>query len=193
MEEAEESKERREEYARVIDFMLSGKSYSNRAEPIAQLLGEEWFTLLEAQPRESTTLNLGERVYIGRDERDKIYLIKGRIGYEDLTQTAKNELPNVVMQIILDNEARFVEVFNKSGPLNIREHSLELLPGVGKKHLKAILEAREAKKFENFSDIKSRVPLLQDPARLIRDRIVNELTGNERFYMFTKPYRKRFV
>jgi putative nucleotide binding protein len=192
MEEAEESKERREEYARVVDFMLSGKSYSNRAEPLAQLLGEEWFTLLEAQPREQIALNLGERVYIGKDERDKIYLIKGRIGYEDLTQTAKNELPNVVMQIIMDNEHRFVDVFNKSGPLNIREHSLELLPGVGKKHLKSILEARDAKPFENFADIKSRVPLLQDPAKLIRDRVINELMGSERFYMFTKPYRKRF-
>ena len=141
MEEMEESKERREEYARVIDFMLSGKSYSNRAEPIVQLLGEEWFTLLEAQPNESVTLNLGEKGYIGKEERDKIYLIKGRIGYDDRTQTERNELPTGVMQVIMENEKRVVDVFNKSGSLNIREHSLELLPGVGKKHLKSILEA----------------------------------------------------
>lgn len=192
MEEAEEAKEKREEYARVIDFMLSGKAFSNRAEPIAQLLGEEWFTLLEAQPKESVTLNLGERVYIGREEREKIYLIKGRIGYDELTQTARNELPNVVMQVILGNEPKFVEVFNRSGPLNIREHSLELLPGIGKKHLRSILDARSARQFESFNDIKNRVALLQDPAKLVRDRIISELMGNERFYMFTKPYRKRF-
>lgn len=193
MEEREtgEMQEKREEYARVIDFMSSGKSFSNRSEPIAQLVGEEWFTLLEAQPREAVTLQLAERVYIGREERDKIYLIKGRIEYENLTQTAKNELPTVVTQIILDNERRFIDVFNKSGPLNIREHSLELLPGIGKKHLSSILEARDKKPFESFADLKSRVPLLQDPVKLLRDRVISELMGNERFYMFVKPYRKR--
>ncbi|MGC8478765.1 MAG: DUF655 domain-containing protein [Candidatus Micrarchaeia archaeon] len=191
MEETGEQQEKREEYARVIDFMSSGKASSNRSEPVAQLVGEEWFTLLEAQPRESVSLQLAERVYIGREERDKIYLIKGRISYEDLTQTAKNELPTVVMQIIMDNEHRFIEVFNKSGPLNIREHTLELLPGIGKKHLVAILTAREKKPFESFADLKGRVPLLQDPAKLLRDRIISELMGAERFYMFVKPFRKR--
>ncbi|MEM3227381.1 MAG: DUF655 domain-containing protein [Candidatus Micrarchaeaceae archaeon] len=192
MEEVEESQEKREEYARVIDFMPSGKAFSNKAEPIAQLLGEEWFTLLEAQPRETVVLQLAERVYIGKNERDKIYLIKGRISYNELTQTAKNELPTVITQIILDSEQRFVDVFNKSGPLNIREHSLELLPGIGKKHLLSILEARDKKPFESFADLKSRVPLLQDPVKLIKDRVMSELMGEERFYMFVKPYRKRF-
>lgn len=184
--------EKREEYAFVLDFLLSGKSFSNRPEPTTQLIGEERFTLLEASPKPSMTLVLGERVYIGKQERDKILLIKSRIGYNDLTQTAKNELPNVITNIIRSNEKRFVDLFNTAGPLNIRQHSLELLPGIGKKHLEAILKARNEKVFENFTDITNRVSLLQDPAKLITDRIITELQGNERFYMFTKPYRKRF-
>jgi len=108
-----------------------------------------------------------------------------------LTQTAKNELPIVIMKIVRENEKRFVDVFNNAGPLNIRQHSLELLPGIGKKHLEAIIKARNEKKFENFDDIMNRVQLLQDPAKLITDRIITELQGEERFYMFTKPYRKR--
>ncbi len=185
----QEEREMREEYARVLDFMQSGKSFSHVADPLAQLLGEVWFTLLEAQPKAGVVLKLNERVYIGREERDKIEVIKSRVKYEELTQTSKNELPNAVMEIIKGDEKRFVDVFNNAGPVNIREHSLELLPGVGKKHLTAILKARNAKRFESFSDISERVPLLQDPAKLIRERVLSELMGGERFYMFTKPYR----
>ncbi|MGD0729373.1 MAG: DUF655 domain-containing protein [Candidatus Micrarchaeaceae archaeon] len=186
-----ETEERREEYAYVLDFMVSGKSFSNRSEPLTQLIGEEKFTILEATIKPNAVLKLDERVYIGKDERDKILLIKARIGYDELTQTAKNELHNVVMTIVKSNEKRFVDIFNNAGSLNIRQHALELLPGIGKKHLEAILKARNEKKFESFQDILDRVQLLQDPAKLITDRIVAELTGDERFYMFTKPYRKR--
>ena len=170
----------REEYAYVLDFMLSGKSFSNRPEPISQLLGEEWFTLLEATPKPAAALALGERVYIGKNERDKILLIKTRISYNELTQTSRNELPNLVMKIVRTNEKRFVDIFNNAGPLNIRQHSLELLPGVGKKHLEAILKARNEKKFENFADIEARVALLQDPAKLVSERVLSGAGGQRK-------------
>ncbi len=191
MENEEKHEERREEYAFVLDFLLTGKSFSNRAEPVAQIIGDSWFTLLEAEPKPSVTMAPGEKVYIGRAERDKIAMIKTRIEFSDLTQNAKNELPLIVTQIIKTNESRFIELFNNAGPLNIRQHSLELLPGIGKKHLTAMLKAREEKKFESFADITSRVALLQDPVKLIADRIIMELQGNQRFYMFVKPYVKK--
>ena len=187
----EKDNERREEYALVLDFLSTGKSFSSRSEPVTQLMGEEWFTLLEATPKPGVTLTTAERVYIGKDERDKIALIKFRISYSELTQTAQGNLRNIILSIIKSNPQRFVNFFNNSGSLNIREHSLELLPGIGKKHLQAILKARTEKKFESFEDIMARVALLQDPAEMITQRILQELQGNERFYIFTKPYFKR--
>jgi putative nucleotide binding protein len=183
--------EKREEHAIVLDYLLSGKSFSGRSEPVAQLIGEEWFTLLEAVPKQGASLTPGERVYIGKAEREKISLIKARISYNELTEHAKSELPGVIMKIVKEKEKQFVDVFNNAGPLNIREHSLELLPGIGKKHMDAILKARQEKKFESFKDITERVSLMQDPAKLITDRIIEELMGTGRFYMFTKPYVKR--
>ena len=174
----------------MLDYLTSGKSHSSRSEPLTQLLGEERFTILEATVKPNITVNMGERVYIGKENREKILLIKSRVTYDELTQNAKSELDSVVTNIVKSNEKRFVEIFNSAGPLNIREHSLELLPGIGKRHLDAILKARQEKKFESFVDITTRVPLLQDPAKPIKERIIAELQGNERFYMFTKPYRK---
>ena len=64
-----------------------------------------------------------------KNERDKILLIKSRITYDELTTNAKGDLDAIVLKIVKENEKRFVEVFNTAGPLNIREHALELLPG----------------------------------------------------------------
>lgn len=188
--EQEPKREELEEYAVVLDYLPTGKSFSVRSEPITQLIGETKFTLLEAIPKEGASVKVGERVYIGKNERDKISLIKTRLTYNDLTEGARNELPNAIKKIIKDNEKRFVEVFNIAGPINIREHSLELLPGIGKKHLQAILSAREQKKFESFADISSRISLLQDPIRLLTERVLIELKGESRFYILSRPYAR---
>ena len=175
-----------EEYAIVLDYMPSGRASSVSAEPLVQLLGENRFTLLEAAAKKHD-VKVGERVYIGKQERDKISIIKGRLNYSDLTEVARSELPRAVYKVIKENEKHFVEVFNNASPLNIRMHSLELLPGVGKKHLSAILDAREEKKFESFEDISNRVSLMQDPAKLLTDRVIEELKGDSRFYILTRP------
>lgn len=191
MPEIEQRRENLEEYAIVLDYLSTGRSSSARSEPVVQLLGEEKFTLLEAVPKKPD-IKIGERVYIGKGERDKISVIKGRLAYADLTEVSKSEMTTAVSNIIRANEKKFVEVFNNAGPLNIRIHSLELLPGVGKKHLTAILEARDEKKFESFEDIAKRVPLLQDPVKLLTERVTVELRGDSRFYLLTRPPQHRF-
>ena len=47
-------------------------------------------------------------------------------------------------------------------------HQIELLPGMGKKHMKEILEKREEKEFESFEDMKKRIPNLPDPEKAIK-------------------------
>ncbi|MEM0148081.1 MAG: DUF655 domain-containing protein [Candidatus Micrarchaeaceae archaeon] len=180
--------EKREEYAYVLDFMATGKAYSGKAEPVVQLIGENWFTLLEATAKPSVSFIIGERTYIGSGERDKVSLIKGRISYDELTQTAKNGLINIILKIIRNNEQRFVNFFNVSPPLNIREHSLELLPGIGKKYLNVILAERAKVPFQSFKELEERVSLIQDPALMIAERVVDELKSTQRFYLFVKPY-----
>ncbi|MGC8547478.1 MAG: DUF655 domain-containing protein [Candidatus Micrarchaeia archaeon] len=184
----QEANEELEEYAYVLDFLPTGKSSSLHSEPIAQLVGEGKFTLLEVVTK-TTDIKIGERVYIGKGDRDKVLQIKSRITYNDLTEPAKNELPIAVANIIRQNESRFVRIFNTAGPLNIRLHALELLPGIGKKHLEAIIAAREEKEFESFDDLTKRVPLLQDPVKLLTERVIEELKGGSRFYILTRPYK----
>ncbi|MCX8198318.1 MAG: DUF655 domain-containing protein [Candidatus Micrarchaeota archaeon] len=176
-----------EEYARVIDFLPEGKASDRQREPTAQLIGEKYFTLLEVAMKRGVSCYLGQRLYIGKGAREHVEKIKGRIEFSDLTAAARSELPLVTRQIINDREAEFVNMFNKAGPISIRLHQLELLPGIGKKHLKEILDARGEKPFESFKDMQSRVSLLPDPANLIATRVAEELQGATKNYLFVRP------
>ena len=180
-----------EDYAYVLDYMAHGKMGVARPafkmEPIVQLIGENFFTLLEATPRSGVLVSLHERVYIGKDlPRDIISHISGRVSYDDLSSTAKGELPFVVEDIIIKNEEQFVKFFNFAQPITQRMHSLELIPGIGKKYTWTILNAREKKSFESFEDIKNRTGL-PDPVKLITKRILEELSEEEpKHRLFTR-------
>ena len=75
--------------------------------------------------------------------------------------------------------------FNTSESINKRIHQIELLPGLGKKYMKEILEQRNKKAFESFEDIKKRIQSLPFPEKIVEKRIFQELTGEERHHLFT--------
>ena len=108
--------------------------------PIIQAVGVTNFTILELVPKKDVHLKSGDQVYIGDGKRDHIHHINGRIPISKLTNTAKGELAIIIKMLIEINEEQFVEFFNKSQPLSMRMHQLELLPGLGKKHMWEIIE-----------------------------------------------------
>ena len=128
---------------------------------------------------------VGDRVYIGREGRDKVMSVLGRLEYDDISQSAKNDLPTIVEKIVIRNEKRFVDYVNNTQPITPRIHALELIPGIGKTYMMNIIKEREKKRFESFADIQSRVGL-RDPAKLIVKRIVDEIAGQARMNLFVR-------
>ncbi len=175
----------KEEYAIILDYLQNGYPLEGKMMPIAQAIGKINLTLLELVPRRGISLQTGEEVYIGEGKRDKIYYILGRLKREKITEAAKNQLQEYVATVVKENEKKFVGFFNKSDAINKRMHQIELLSGMGKKHMKEILEKREEKEFESFEDMKKRIPNLPDPEKAIQKRIFQELTSMERYNLFT--------
>jgi putative nucleotide binding protein len=151
-----------------------------------QAIGKDHFTLLELIPKKGIALKLAQEVYIGPNIREEILQIVGKLPMYKLTGTAKQELEYVIKEIVHNTPQKFIDFFNKAQPLSTRMHQLELLPGLGKKHMWEIIQAREDKPFENFVDIKARVKLMPDPEKTIVKRIISELEGNEKHHIFVE-------
>ncbi|MBI5228979.1 DUF655 domain-containing protein [Candidatus Micrarchaeota archaeon] len=177
---------KREEYGLVLDFLPYGRADEAKKEQFVQVVGEQFFTLLEVVIKPGMTADVGERIYIGKGTRDKVDYIKSRITYAQLTNTAKRELQGMVRRIVAAREAEFVNFINHAGAINIRSHTLELLPSIGKKHLQDLLSEREKQPFTSFEDIQKRVPHLGKIEDLFINRIVEELEGISKYYLFVK-------
>jgi len=178
----------KEENAIILDFLPNGYPFDTRAmhrkSSIAIALGKSHFTLLEIVPKKGVTLQPGEEIYIGEGKRDKVHHIVGRIPINKLTETAKGEMEFVVKELVENNKNQFLDFFNKAGAISTRRHQIELLPGIGKKHMWEILEKRQEKPFESFEDLKSRVKLLPDPEKAVVKRILMEIKGEDKYRIF---------
>lgn len=174
----------KDEYVIVLDFFPTGKPTDRRSEPVAQCIGESYFNLLEVVVRDGVAVKTKDRIYIGADKREEVKYIKGKISPDELTNYARGILEEVVMEIITKNERKFVEFFNKAGPITTRMHSLELLYGIGKKHLWSIIGERKKKLFESFKDLEERVPMLPDMKKTVAKRVMDELGGKDRHQLF---------
>ncbi len=86
--------------------------------------------------------------------------------------------------LVKNKEEYFVDFFNRAQPITIRMHQLELLPGLGKKHMNAIIEVREDEPFTSFEDIKTRVKLIPDPEKVVIRRLLLEMEGKEKHRLF---------
>lgn len=176
-----------EEKAFVLDYMPTGKPSAPKTEPLAQVIGRDYFTLLEVIPKQGVSLMVGEEVYIGKEERQKVELVKGRINFRDLTSNSLSELETIIAKIVQANKEKYLAFFNTSKAISLRRHQLELLPGMGKKHMLAILDEREKKPFLTLEEIQQRVKGAADPVKSIVKRIIEELEGpDDKHYLFVR-------
>ncbi len=183
----------KDEWVIILDFLPNGMPGHGRPEPIAHAIGEKFFSLLELAIRDDVELELGDRIYIGDGERDEVKYIKRSLNIDDLSAPGKEEIEGVVKDLIRENGDRFVNFFNTTQPISTRMHSLELLPGIGKKHMWEILEERRVKKFENYEDLKERCPSIPDPVKMIEKRVMLELEGKDerhRLFVLKGPSRR---
>jgi putative nucleotide binding protein len=181
----------KEQYAYILDYLPNGYSGDTRPihlrKPLAQALGADFFILLELSIKEGERVEIESRVFVGKGERDIVKHVERRLKYDELTHTAKIELPPVIENIVKENEAKYVEFYNNAQPITTRLHMLELLPGIGKKMMWAIIDERKKGRFKSFHDIEERVKGLHHPDKLIAKRIEEEIKDESiKYRLFAK-------
>jgi putative nucleotide binding protein len=169
-----------ENFAYILDYLPNGRSTEHGffREPVALAVGENELKLLEILPRPGVPLTLGARIPLLPEggQPPPIDHVRRRLGYEELSSTAKTELPGALERIVLSDEKRFLRFVNESPAVSRRFHLLELLPGIGKKTMLALVEERRRAPFTSFSELGERMHLTH-PERLIVSRIEQELQG----------------
>lgn len=180
-----------EQYAYVMDYLPSGRA-SDRGyhkEPVALAVGETELKLLELIPRPGATVAQGSRVALVPvgGAPPPIDHVRRRIGHDELTSTARDELPEALAKIVRGDPTRYLRFFNEAPSVSRRFHLLELLPGIGKKTMLAIVDERRRAPFASFEDLEQRLHL-KSPERLIVGRIEEELRGiDDKYRLFVLP------
>ena len=181
----------KEQYAYILDYLPTGHAEDTRPihlrRPVAQALGADYFILLELSIKEGERVEIESKLFVGKGERDIVKHVERRLKYEELTHTAEIELPVIIEKIVKDNEAKYVEFYNNAQPITTRLHMLELLPGIGKKMMWAIIDERKKGKFTSFREIEERVKGLHHPEKLIAKRIEEEIKDETiKYRLFAK-------
>lgn len=176
----------KEEYAIVLDIILDN-SNSFKSQDLIQAIGTKTYVLLELAPKEGANIKIGDKVYIGEGKREEIQFIKRAIFHDKLSASATTELMYTIQDIVDEREEEYVNFMNTAGPITIRKHAFEMMPGIGKKYLKDLLEERDYKgKFTDFKNIKERCSYFSDPSKSFSQRILEEIEGKTDHKFFTR-------
>ena len=173
-----------EDYAYVLDVLIEGRPDGKRRfrrEPIVYGLGIEEFKIFDMKPMPNAPISIGDRCYIGKEteERTQIDHVRARVNYKELTHTAQSELSFVLDEIVGENEEKFINFYNHAGPISRRYHSLELIPGLGKKTMNQIVRNRP---YTGFREMEKKIPNFRNPEKFISQRIENENKETDQKY-----------
>lgn len=180
-------KQRREDYAYIINFMPHGhpddKRPIHKKEPLAQVIGERRFTFLEVSIKKGESPLVLDRVFIGKGEREVIHKIKRKLRYDQLTPNSREKLLEVLPKIVKKNEEIMVQFFNTAYPIHRKLHLLNLLAGMTDNKYNKISKEWKKKEFTSFTDISIRTGL--DPIKAIANRVLCEMKNpNLRYKLF---------
>jgi putative nucleotide binding protein len=179
-----------ETHVYVLDYLPGGRQTERgfHREPVALGLGETELKLLELIPRPGASLTPGSRVALVPGQGPSpVEYVRRRVAYDELTAAARTELTGALEKVVLADAPRYLRFFNESPAVSRRFHLLELLPGIGKKTMLAIVDERRRAPFSSFHDIEERLHL-KNPERLIVGRIEQELSGvDDKYRLFVAP------
>mgnify|MGYP002863703455 CR=1 FL=1 len=124
---------------------------------------------------------------------EEVEKIGYRISYDNLSNSEKEELNKAIHRIILDDEKKYVNFFNRQ---NRERMQLHFLDGISRKAGTKIVAQREKKDFESFEDINKRISFIDDSEELIFKRVFYELselknTNDIQCYLFVNIKHKQ--
>ena len=166
----------------LLDVLPNGRPDDDRPQsrksPVAYGLGEASFALYELALDDDPDASVGDRIALDGPAVGRYR----EVSFDDLTRNAAAEIEYAVEDVVAADEKRFVDFYNEAGPITLRLHQLNLLPGIGKKLRNDLLDERKRGPFESFDDVEERIAGLHRPREVILERIVEEIREDDLKY-----------
>ncbi len=160
--------------------------------PIGQIIETPTFRLLEVNLNKKLIpeLKLQQKITYQGTEDSPLGRVNKVLKYDDLTLASVTTLQLVLESYVKEHESNFVDFINSAGPITLKRHSLEILPGVGKKLMWEIINYREKHPFTTFKEIHENIPGFK-PVEVIAKRIIEELSDeDQKRFLFVKHRRR---
>ena len=139
----------------------------------ANVMGTNKFTLINIELNEGVELRPQEKILITKDS-DKVKKLNHRLSYDDLSNVELQEVEKAIHTIIITNENKYVDFFNRQSKEGTQLHFLD---GISRKNAIKVLDDKEKNgKFESFDDINKRISFIEDSEDLIAKRVLYELS-----------------
>ena len=156
-----------EDYGIVLSWKIT-KDNANTA----VVMGTNRFTLMNIELNEGVKLKAQEKILMTKDSAE-LKKKNNNLSYDDLSNAEQIEAEKAIHSIIIANEDRYVDFFNKQSKDGSQLHLLE---GISRKNSMKIIEEKDLNgDFESFEDIDKRVSFIEDSEDLIANRVLYEL------------------
>ncbi len=155
-----------ETHARVLD-------HGSKGPDMIIAITERDFRISRLKAIQKTELKfIGDRIAI--DSTSEIVSeIIGLTRITSLSPSALKELPKIIASMLQDSPERCLGFYNRAGPLSLKMHSYELLPGIGSKKAQEMVEARGRTGWTELSALDEVCGI--NSANLLANRLIEEM------------------
>lgn len=134
-----------------------------------QGLTEPSMYLIRARVNESLEVSKGSRLTIDSESIGPLSEIRHR----DLSPAAISELTEALLATIFEHSEKHLGFYNSAGPMSLKYHAFQLLPGIGNSKALQMVKSRGIAGWSDFAAVDEACGI--DSARLLAERYVKEM------------------
>lgn len=155
------------------DYGLVLSIKENDDSKTARIITTNYFQLVEFELNLDANVKVQDKIFIGRDS-DIVKQERSQLSYDDLNKKEEFEVEKAVYSIVIANEPKYVNFFNRQSKEASQLHLLgdDLSRKLGSKIL---AEKEENGDFESFEDIDKRIRFIESSRDLVVGRVLYEL------------------
>lgn len=155
------------------DYGLVLSIKENDDSKTARIITVNYFQLVEFELNLDANVKVQDKIFIGRDS-DIVKQERSQLSYDDLNKNEEFEVEKAVYSIVIANEPKYVNFFNRQSKEASQLHLLgdDLSRKLGSKIL---AEKEENGDFESFEDIDKRIRFIESSRDLVVGRVLYEL------------------